>query len=158
VKTVCAWGCRVICDGPEKRASHGKCSECERILFSLVETDGQVAPQKPAANLKVVCPWCDTISHDGPKEFSTYRTCPECEKKFMDEFRPYLRECRQIPSRYRGRQYPDEFHDFAQEHLVFIALFLSVIAVVILASVALNHLTGGWVPNLIQWAVDRPPK
>jgi hypothetical protein len=77
----------------------------------------------------------------------------------MDEFvRPYLRECRQIQSRYRGRQYPEEFHDPAQEHMVFLAFCLIVAAIIVLASVPLNYLTGGWVPNLIQWAVDYPLK
>ena len=127
-------------------------------MYGLVETGNQATPQKPASVVKVVCPWCHTIIRDGSEQTRTYRTCPACEKEFMDEFRPYLRECRQIPRRYRGRQYPEEFHDPAQEHLVFLALYLSVIAVVILASVALNHLTGGWVPNLIQWAVDHPRK
>jgi hypothetical protein len=159
MKTVCAWCCRIISDGPEEPASHGICTECARNWYQAINSEGYTGRKEPAPKVKVVCPWCDKVIAEGPENSRTYKACAECEKIFMDEFViPYCRyacECRNIPRRLR-HNYVEEFHDPAREHLEFVVFVVGIIGAVFLASVALNYLTGGWVPNLIQWAVDHP--
>jgi hypothetical protein len=126
-------------------------------MYDLVESGDQTAPERPPQKGKVVCPWCDEVTVDGSENSRTYRACPSCENIFMDEFvRPYLRERRETQRRYRGRQYPEEFRDSAQEHMNLLLFVFSIIAIILLATVALNYFTGGRVPNLIQWAIECP--
>lgn len=112
----------------------------------------------PPSDAKVVCSWCNDVVREGSGR-TTHVICPECFEREVKAFKEI-----QVRRAKRGKEPrpppPEEFRGpfyFIEGQLligfaVFILLFLGV-----MAAEGLHWLTGGKVPNLIDWQPKNQP-
>ncbi len=89
--------------------------------------------------MKVVCAWCKKVIRDSPEEIVSHGICETCEKRMARDI--------------IGRP-PGNFSDwstFVERQLLCALVCFTFVFLVILAAEGLHSLTGGKVPQLIEW-------
>ncbi|MEI7958146.1 MAG: hypothetical protein WCI40_03490 [Verrucomicrobiota bacterium] len=96
--------------------------------------------------MNVVCAWCKKVIRDSPEEIVSHGICEKCEKRVAKDIEP--------------AHHPEEFSDwstFVERQLLFAFVCFALVFLVILAAEGLHYLTGGKVPQLIEWRPKQPP-
>ena len=105
----------------------------------------------PPSDVKVVCAWCDHVLREG-SGITNHVICAKC---FEREARPYLEKQRRAkqekifspspPEEFRGAFY------YVEGQLIAGFVMLLIIFLVAMGVAGLHWLTGGKVPELIEW-------
>ena len=95
--------------------------------------------------MKVVCAWCKKVLRESSEEIVSHGICAECEKHVVRDIVGYPPE-----------EFSNEF-TFVERHLLFAFVCFTPLFLVVLASEGLHYLTGGEVPQLIEWQPKKLP-
>lgn len=106
----------------------------------------------PPSDLKIVCAWCDKVLEEGSGEVS-HVICPEC---YEQEVKPFVEKQRQ--SAKRGKKFrpppPEEIQGpfyWVEGQLILGFAIIMLIFLIVMGAEGLHWLTGGRVPELIEW-------
>jgi len=95
--------------------------------------------------MKVVCAWCKKVLRESPEEIVSHGICEACEKHVARDI---------------GGHPPEEFSGwfpFVERQLFFTFVCFALIFLIVLVSEELHYLTGGKVPQLIEWQPNKLP-
>ena len=95
--------------------------------------------------MKVICAWCKKVIRDSPEEIVSHGICETCEERVANGIEPHQ---------------PEAFSDcftFVERQLLFAFVCFAFVFLVILAAEGLHYLTGGKVPQLIEWQPKKRP-
>ena len=105
--------------------------------------------------MKTICAWCGKLILDGPEMTHSHGICNECEEVMTDEFKRARHERDDfIP--YHDGKCRGPFDFVGEQVLMGFAVFM-IFFLVIMAAEGLYWLTGGKVPELIEWQPKNQP-